>query len=525
MKHGVQGSVMESHAANMNVTAVEGAAQASALEGTIGHAPPLQAPSRHAVHRRRASRVAEWDLLVDASMLALATIGLLAGDAIPALSVEVSPWSLSFPVVVLACLALFGLYRVRLGARYLDDLPRIVAATAVAAMSVTFAQVLVVEAPDAAAEMLRSWVLATGLLLAGRGGMALAERRARTHGTAGSPTLIVGAGRVGRLVARRLIDKPEVGLRPLGFVDDDPLPEADLDPEDVKKDSDLPIFDTGPELGAIVREMGIEHAIIGFSASSHETQLDLARRLHDLGVTVSVVPRLFEAMPDRVVAQRTVGLPLFSIFPSRPHGWRMSIKYALDRGLAILAVILLSPILIASSIAVLLSVGRPIFYRQLRVGLGGREFEMLKFRTMRDPKPADESGDNVIDKAFQSGLAPGGVEGDDRRTKVGTLLRRTGIDELPQLFNVARGEMSIVGPRPEREELVPWFEREVYRYRERHRMKPGITGWAQVHGLRGKTSLADRVEWDNYYIENWSPWLDFKICVLTLAAPFQPDIE
>ena len=94
---------------------------------------------------------------------------------------------------------------------------------------------------------------------------------------------------------------------------------------------------------------------------------------------------------------------------------------------------------------------------------------------------------------------------------VGSLLRRTGLDELPQLFNVARGEMSIVGPRPEREELVPWFEREVYRYRERHRMKPGITGWAQVHGLRGKTSLADRVEWDNYYIENWSPWLDFKI--------------
>ena len=512
---------MESRTANMQ--SVDAAAQQGALEAALRHAPPPVALPEAA--RRRPSRVAEWDLLVDASMLVLATLALFAGDALPALSVEVSPWSIAFPFVVLACLTLFGLYRVRLGTRYLDDLPRIVAATAVAAMSVTFVQVLFVEAPDAAPEMVRSWVLATGLLLAGRGGMALAERRARIHGTAGRPTLIVGAGRVGRLIARRLIDKPEVGLRPLGFVDDDPLPESDLDPEEVRKQSELPIFDTGPELGAIVREMKIEHAIIGFSSSSHETQLDLARRLHELGVTVSVVPRLFEAMPDRVVPQRTVGLPLVSIFPSTPRGWRMSVKYALDRVLALLALFLLTPLLIACSVAVVISVGRPIFYRQARIGVGGRDFEMLKFRTMRAPKTADESGGDVIDEAFQSGLAPGGVEGDDRRTRVGSLLRRTGLDELPQLFNVARGEMSIVGPRPEREELVPWFEREVYRYRERHRMKPGITGWAQVHGLRGKTSLADRVEWDNYYIENWSPWLDFKILVLTLAAPFHPGIE
>jgi lipopolysaccharide/colanic/teichoic acid biosynthesis glycosyltransferase len=203
----------------------------------------------------------------------------------------------------------------------------------------------------------------------------------------------------------------------------------------------------------------------------------------------------------------------------------MATKYALDRMLALLALLVLAPILIASAIAVLLSVGWPIFYRQERIGLGGREVERLKFRTMRDPELAEEGGHEVIDETFQSGLAPGGVEGQDRRTKLGSLLRRTGLDELSQLFNVARGEMSIVGPRPEREDLVPWFEREIHRYRERHRMKPGITGWAQVHGLRGKTSLADRVEWDNYYIENWSPWLDFKILVLTLAAPFHSGIE
>ena len=513
---------MESHAANMSAVEAAAATHPAALDH-VAPAPPaqLRAPTR-----RRHATVAEWDLLVDASMLMLVAVGLLAGGGVTGLTVEASPWALSFPLVALLCLAVFGLYRVRLGSRYLDDLPRIIAATAVAAMTVTFAQVLFVQAPDAAAEMVPAWALATGLLLAGRGGMALAERRARTHGTAGSPTLIVGAGRVGRLVAKRLIDKPEVGLRPLGFVDDDPMPDADFDPAQVAQQSELPVFDSGPELATMVRELGIEHAIIGFSSSSHETQLDLARRLHDLGVTVSVVPRLFEAMPDRVVPQRTVGLPLVSIFPSTPRGWRMTAKYALDRFLALLALFVLSPLLIVSTIATLISVGRPIFYRQERIGLGGREFEMLKFRTMREPKPTDEAaGEQVIGKAFQSGLAPGGVEGDDRRTRVGSFHRRVGIDELPQLFNVARGEMSIVGPRPEREELVPWFEREVYRYGERHRMKPGITGWAQVHGLRGKTSLADRVEWDNYYIENWSPWLDLKILVLTLAAPFQSDIE
>lgn len=183
------------------------------------------------------------------------------------------------------------------------------------------------------------------------------------------------------------------------------------------------------------------------------------------------------------------------------------------------------PLLVGITIAVLASLGRPVFYRQRRVGIDGREFEMLKFRTMRTRAFAEEPANEALEEFFHRGLGPGGVEGDDRRTRVGALLRRTGLDELPQVFNVVRGEMSIVGPRPEREELGPWFEREVYRYEDRHRVRPGITGWAQVHGLRGKTSLPDRVEWDNYYIENWSPWLDFKILLLTLAAPFHPGIE
>ena len=131
---------------------------------------------------------------------------------------------------------------------------------------------------------------------------------------------------------------------------------------------------------------------------------------------------------------------------------------------------------------------------------------------MRPPSPAD------ADFELKSGAAPGGVEGVDRRTGIGKIMRATSMDELPQLINVIRGEMSLVGPRPERPEFVELFEMQIRRYGERHRVKAGMTGWAQVHGLRGQTSIADRAEWDNYYIENWSLTLDFKILLLTVLA-------
>jgi len=138
-------------------------------------------------------------------------------------------------------------------------------------------------------------------------------------------------------------------------------------------------------------------------------------------------------------------------------------------------------------------------------------FELCKFRSMRAAPP---SGPAAVDAEH----GPGGVEGEDRRTRFGAWLRRTSIDELPQLLNVVRGEMSLVGPRPERANLVELFEEIVDRYADRHRVKSGITGWAQVHGLRGRTSMVDRVEWDNYYIQNWSLWLDVKILLLTPVA-------
>ena len=170
----------------------------------------------------------------------------------------------------------------------------------------------------------------------------------------------------------------------------------------------------------------------------------------------------------------------------------------------------MSPVLAVIAVAVKLTSSGPVLFHQQRVGRDGRTFDVLKFRTMIEaPVPSSfQVGD---------GLAPGGVEGLDRRTPLGRVLRDLSLDELPQLYNVLRGDMSLVGPRPERPEYVVRFARDVARYEDRHRVKSGITGWAQVHGYRGQTSIADRVEWDNYYIQNWSIWLDLRIIFMTIA--------
>jgi lipopolysaccharide/colanic/teichoic acid biosynthesis glycosyltransferase len=226
-----------------------------------------------------------------------------------------------------------------------------------------------------------------------------------------------------------------------------------------------------------------------------------------------------------VTVERLGALPLVTVHASDPKGWRVRVKYAVDRIIATLLLLLAAPLLLAATLAIRLSMGKPIFYRQRRVGHDGHQFDMLKFRTMRGvPEEAGEADADWALQQLDSGGAAEGVEDAaerqpaDRRTPLGRLLRHFSLDELPQLWNVVRGDMSLVGPRPERVSYVRRFEHAVYRYGDRHRVKSGITGWAQVNGLRGKTSLADRVEWDNYYIENWSWWLDVKIILMTIAC-------
>jgi exopolysaccharide biosynthesis polyprenyl glycosylphosphotransferase len=264
--------------------------------------------------------------------------------------------------------------------------------------------------------------------------------------------------------------------------------------------------------------------------------IGLTKRCWERGVSVSLVPRLFEVEGSRITAEHLGGLPLIAVDMTDPKGWQFTIKYAIDRLIAAFVLLMSLPLFAALTLAVRLSMGRPIFYRQQRVGRDGHVFEMLKFRTMSG-RPED-SGEADVDWALEEingggsrlgGTASGNGAGrprqasqravaQDRRTPLGRFLRKFSLDELPQFVNVLRGDMSLVGPRPERASYVEHFETTVYRYGDRHRVKSGITGWAQVNGLRGKTSLADRVEWDNHYVANWSPWLDLKILMLTVAC-------
>jgi exopolysaccharide biosynthesis polyprenyl glycosylphosphotransferase len=269
------------------------------------------------------------------------------------------------------------------------------------------------------------------------------------------------------------------------------------------------------DLDRVALQFRVEQVIITFSRAPHEVLLRLVKRSEELGVNVAFVPRLFEKFTSRLTVEHLGGLPLISARATNPKGFQFVVKYAADRLVAAAILLLALPLMIPAAIGVLLTLGRPLFYRQVRVGRDGRTFAMLKFRTMR-PSAEDTVDEDALN--LPPDTAPGGVEGGDRRTRFGAFLRRSSIDELPQLINVLKGEMSLIGPRPERPEFVGLFEQSVYRYSDRHRVKSGITGWAQVHGLRGKTSLSDRVEWDNYYIENWSLWLDLKVLLLTVLA-------
>jgi lipopolysaccharide/colanic/teichoic acid biosynthesis glycosyltransferase len=221
---------------------------------------------------------------------------------------------------------------------------------------------------------------------------------------------------------------------------------------------------------------------------------------------------------ERLALERFGPLPVFQLLHADPRGWQFELKYAVERVVAAIALVLLSPLLLLIALAVKLSSPGPALYRQRRIGRDGQDFDLFKFRSMQLSAGEPTSRDLVPGEA--PATAPGGVEGDDRRTAVGRFLRASSLDELPNLINVVFGDMAIVGPRPERPEFVEWFGRHIYRYTDRHRVRSGITGWAQVHRLRGKTSIAERSDMDNWYIENWSPLLDVRIALLTVGALF-----
>jgi exopolysaccharide biosynthesis polyprenyl glycosylphosphotransferase len=351
------------------------------------------------------------------------------------------------------------------------------------------------------------WLLTAVVMCGARLTMQVAQRRARRRGALMTPTLIVGEGLGGHDLVRRLLDRPEHGLRPVGFLDADLMPGA----PDVT--IGVPVLGGPDDLGDVCADTGAGHVILAFASERDHRLAELVERCHELGVGVSVVPRLYEAVSERGQLDHLGGLALFSPHAIDPRGRQFTAKHAIDRVVALLALIVLSPVLLVLALAVRVTSPGPVIFRQRRVGRDGAVFELLKFRTM-----LTGSDDRFTP---QAGAAPGGIEGADRRTRIGRWLRASSLDEVPQLVNVLKGEMSLIGPRPERPEFAEQFAREIQDYDDRHRVRSGITGWAQANGLRGQTSIADRVELDNYYINNWSPELELRTLALTFAEVVQ----
>jgi exopolysaccharide biosynthesis polyprenyl glycosylphosphotransferase len=419
------------------------------------------------------------------------------------------------PVLVCALLALRGMYRHTIQSRLFDGLGPVVAATSLAAIAVIAAAALVEPNAEPAPLVARAWLFGTVYLVGARVLLSWAHRRARASRLVAKPTLIVGAGMIGAHVERRLTGQPELGLLPVGYLDDDP-PPVEMVP-----DRQSPVLGGLDDLGRVAAETDARHVVLGFSSAPDRLLIPLVRECEVHGLEVSLVPRLFESVNVRVALDHLGGLPLFGLHSIDPKGWQFAIKHALDRVAAAALLVLLAPLLLVLAVAVRMSSPGPVLFSQRRIARDGRDFEIYKFRSMRPAAVQAEPDGSLSVVPLGIDTGPGGVEGDDRRTAVGSFMRSTSLDELPQLINVLRGEMSLVGPRPERPEFVALFGSRIERYEDRHRVKSGITGWAQVNGLRGKTSLRDRVEWDNYYIENWSLSLDFKILLMTVASLFK----
>jgi Undecaprenyl-phosphate glucose phosphotransferase len=344
-------------------------------------------------------------------------------------------------------------------------------------------------------------VLATTLLLASRLAIRAALRSMRRHGRNLRSTLIVGTGELAVALFGKIREHRDFGLSVQGFVAADPALVG-------TQVAGLPVLGVVSDLPALAERTGAELVYLALARGEHEAEQQALERLADSTAAVRLVPDLLRAFTLNASVEDFDGMPVVLVTESPGQGWNAVVKRSFDLACSALGLVLLSPVLAALALWVRLDSRGPVLYAQERVGLSGKRFRMLKFRTMR------------VDAEAEGG--PGWTRpGDPRRTRAGRVLRPLSLDELPQLWNVFRGEMSLVGPRPERPIYVEQFRASVPRYMLRHHMKAGITGWAQVHGLRGDTPLDRRIDFDLYYICNWSLGLDVKIILLTLMRVFR----
>ena len=442
-----------------------------------------------------ASEAAKRDVLSRVNAVAVLLVVVDVGAITAAVrAVGLTPgWAAASAAVLLGVRAGNRLYRRRLQLSWFQDLPRSLTATMTA--FALLSGVALVASPQDGATALQWTVVVFGAIgEPARLAVFAFGRWARRRLGRCDRAIVVGAGKVGADLVRTMRDHPEFGLRPVGFVD----PEPGLDA------TGLPAPLLAQDLATAITGNGVGTVVLAFSHARDSPAVEAAITAHRHGCTTLVVPRIYELYHDGPDLERLRSYPLVRLGTaptSRPSWW---VKRGLDVLLAGAALAVLWPVLAACALAVLVESGRPVIFRQVRVGMDDRTFQLYKLRSVRQ-------GDVDDSQSTWS------VAGDARVGPVGRFLRRSSLDELPQLWNILRGDMSIVGPRPERPGFVREFSMIHELYWARHRVPTGLTGLAQVHGLRGDTSIADRSRYDNYYIANWSLWLDVKIVLLTVG--------
>ena len=409
---------------------------------------------------------------------------------------------------ILAVFTLSGSYRPRRAISRMDEFSRIVTRVSLGLIvAVATTSFLLGEEFIYSRQMLAyGWAFAVVAVTASRFVHSGVVGRLRARGVASDRLLIVGIGTTGRIVLDKVRSSPHLGYDVVGFVR-----HQGSDDEQPGQVDDVPVLGVSDDLASIVRAYQIDEMIVALAGIPHEEILELVYAVTDEPVSIRVYPDSFRLLTsDSLSVTDLNGLPTVSV---RTIGLRpvdRAVKRAMDIAFSTVVLIAFAPVMLVIAALVTITSRGPVFYVQERVGQDGRHIQVLKFRTMR----ADAEAHSGPVWASQD---------DPRRTRVGKVLRRYSLDELPQFINVLLGEMSIVGPRPERPFFVEQFRQTIPAYMARHHEKSGITGWAQVNGLRGDTSVEERTRYDLYYVENWSILFDVKIMAKTLLHIFRRD--
>lgn len=428
----------------------------------------------------------------------VAVVDLLVWWAAGAVAEPTTGEAVRFGLVLAGVLLVTGSYRRRVNLSALGEVPSLVSCAAVSLLLLAVADLVTRPTLGVSGALSSAVVVMAGaaavLLPLGRSASYVAIRALRRRRIVRDPVLVIGADRIGTMLARSLELHSEHGMDPIGFVDD-------IDPAGAP----APLLGELAALDDVLAHQSVRRVIIAFGSRREDDLVRVLRTTLRRDVDVYVVPRLHEFGLDAGHRHvETVGcIPLQRLRPAAPTLWTWPAKRAFDIAVAAGVLIVLSPLLAAMAIGVRLSGPGSVLFRQLRVGQHGRTFELLKFRSLPPNDDADVRWT---------------VADDTRQTRLGTAMRRFSLDELPQLWNVVRGDMSLIGPRPERPHFVEQFSSAVAGYDQRHRLPVGLTGWAQVNGLRGDTSIADRARFDNHYIDHWSLLNDLTILVATVAA-------